>query len=76
MKKRVQNKIHKRAGLRIEEISFGKQIKREIDEDIEEVEKEINQAERWIIARRKFFIKLGWIVLMIVVVLIINAIVN
>ena len=56
MKKRVKSKIHKRAGLRIEEISFGKQIKREIDEDIEEVEKEIKQAERWIIARKKFFI--------------------
>ncbi len=40
-----------------------RRLEKELDEDLENVEK-------WILARRKFFIKLFWVVLIIVVILI------
>lgn len=50
----------KRARKKISEI---KKIERDIEHEVEDVE-------RWVIERRKFFIKLGWTILLVVALLI------
>jgi len=38
----------------------------------EKIEDEFEDVEKWIIERRKFFIKLGWVIGLVVVLLIIS----
>ena len=45
-----------------------------INKDIKEVKKEVKQAERWMIQRRRFFIKLLCVVGMILILLILSKI--
>ncbi|MEK6859837.1 MAG: hypothetical protein AABX54_03410 [Nanoarchaeota archaeon] len=56
VKKRVKRKI-----------SEFKKIERKIEREIEH---EIKDVEKWVIERRKFFIKLGWTVLLVAALLI------
>jgi len=49
-----------------------KLITSDINEDIREVKKEIKQAEKWVIERRRFFIKLAIVAGMITILLILS----
>ncbi len=49
-----------------------KLITSDINEDIKEVKKEIKQAEKWMVERRKFFIKLGIVAGLIALLLILS----
>ena len=45
---------------------------KEISEDIEEVGREVKELEKWMIERRKFFIKLGIVAGLIAILLILS----
>jgi len=47
-------------------------VQKSIEEDIEEVEKEAVEVEKWIIARRKFFIKLGIVILFVILLILLT----
>jgi hypothetical protein len=55
----------KKRALRKRKTSEFQRIEREIDEDVEDVEK-------WVIERRKFFIKLGWLVALVIILFILS----
>ena len=47
-------------------------VKKKLNEfqEIEvEVEKDAREVEKWVLERRRFFIKLGWVILLIVVII-------
>lgn len=54
---------------------FNNELKR-FDKDIlkldREIDNDVEYVERWIIERRKFFIKLGWVALLVLVLFIIS----
>lgn len=62
------NFMKKRA---IKRIKF-KSKKNIIDREMDFVQKEINEVESWVLARRKFFIKLGIIILFFLAVIVLN----
>jgi hypothetical protein len=49
-----------------------KRFDKNINKLDKELDKEVQQVERWVIERRKFFIKLGWVILLILVLFIIS----
>ena len=52
---------------------LGRPIKR-LDKDIRKIDKkfdkEVKEVEKWVIERRKFFIKLGWLIVLVICLLI------
>lgn len=53
-------------------MKFGKKIKKEFKKIEKEIEEDIEDVEKWVIERKKFFIKLAWVIGFIGVLLIIS----
>lgn len=64
VKKRVVKKYSK------SKISFEKQIENGIKNFDKEVDKEVFEVEKWVIERRKFFRKLGFLIVLIIALII------
>jgi hypothetical protein len=47
-------------------------FKKDLEKVEKEIDKEVKEIEGWIIERRKFFIKLGWVVGIIAILLILS----
>lgn len=74
----VKKKVVKRVGKKVSKKSVKKNINKnskfgkQLDEDIKEIEREVKQFEKWMIARRKFLIKLGIVSAIVALLLIIS----
>ena len=73
-KKSIRKKSVEKKGIKksVTKSKPAKLITSDINADIKEVKREVKQAERWMIARRRFFIKLAIIVGMIAILLILS----
>ena len=73
-RKNIRKKVTKKKSIKkiVSKSKPAKLITSDIDKDIKEVKKEIKQAERWVIERRKFFIKLAIVAGMISILLILS----
>jgi hypothetical protein len=47
-------------------------FKKDLEKVEKEIDKEVKEIEGWIIERRKFFIKLGWVVGIIAILLVLS----
>lgn len=45
---------------------FGKHLERDI-------RREVRHAEKWVVERRKFFVKLGWLIALVIALLILSS---
>ncbi|MFA5174285.1 MAG: hypothetical protein WC438_03835 [Candidatus Pacearchaeota archaeon] len=55
---------------RLSETSVARLMNSDLNDDVREIEREIRQGERWVIERRKFFIKLAILTGMILILLV------
>lgn len=60
----VKRRVRKQRGSKAFEKRFNF-FNREVENVEKEIEHEVKNVEKWIIERRKFFIKLGWTILLI-----------
>lgn len=66
MKKRIKKEIKPK----LKKITSNKKISSENFE--KQLEKEIKEVEKWVIERKKFFIKLVWIVILITILFVLS----
>ncbi|VVB78895.1 Uncharacterised protein [uncultured archaeon] len=69
VKKRVRSKNRSKRGDKNFEKRF-RGFNNGVDIVEKEIDREVRDVEKWILERRKFFIKLGWTVLLVLVLLI------
>ena len=77
VKKKAVKKVRKGGRVRtasiresVQKSKPAKLITSDIDEDVKQIKKEVKQAEKWMVERKKFFIKLIIVVGMILALLI------
>ena len=64
-------KSKKRVAKSINNVSFEKEVGKDLNFFEKEVNNEVNQVEKWVLARRKFFIKLIFVLLFITLLLLV-----